>query len=172
MKMKMKDILLYILLTLIIGQISSISTHASSIGDNAPLFSLRDIHGRAWPLDDLKGKVVFINFWATWCTPCRKELPMLNELQKKSKDVVVLAVNIDKKRSNVESFLKGYSLNIPILLDPDGRVVASYGARAMPASFILDRDGKVRFVHYGFNEKKDPMLWENELREILNGGRG
>ena len=170
MKMKTKDILLYILLTLIIGQISSISTHASSIGDNAPLFSLRDIYGRAWPLEDLKGKVVFINFWATWCTPCRKELPMLNELQKKSKDVVVLAVNIDKKRSNVESFLKGYSLNIPILLDPDSRVVANYGAWAMPTSFILDRDGRIRFIHFGFDKDRDPGLWEKEINEI-SGGR-
>lgn len=168
--MKTKDVLLYILLTLIIGQISSISTHASSIGDNAPLFSLRDISGRTWPLEDLNGKVVFINFWATWCTPCRKELPMLNDLQKKRKDVVVLAVNIDKKRSNVESFLKRYPLDIPVLLDPDGRVVANYGARAMPASFILDRDSRVRFIHFGFDEDKDPGLWEKEINEI-SGGR-
>ena len=168
--MRTKGILLYILLTLILGHISSMRVHACSIGDNAPGFSLKDISGRDWSLEDLKGKAVFINFWGTWCQPCKKELPALNELQRKNKEVVIIAINIDKSRETADTFLKKISLDqLTILLDPMTKVVSSFGARAMPTSYILNREGKVRFIHYGFDEKKDPLLWEAELKELLNG---
>lgn len=173
-KMKPRNIFLYIMLSFIIWHVlMPANVFALSIGEKAPLFSLKDISGREWSLKDLKGKVVFINFWGSWCHPCKKELPALNELQKKNKDVVVLAVNIDKSSATVDTFLKKHPLDqLTILLDSESKVISSFGARAMPTSFILDGYGKVRFVHYGFNEKNDPMLWENELREILNGGQG
>lgn len=168
--MKTKDILFRLLLALFVWQISSTSVLACSVGDDAPGFSLKDISGRDWSLEDLKGKVVFINFWGTWCQPCKKELPALNELQRKNKEVVIIAINIDKTRESADTFLKKISLDqLTILLDPGTKVVSSFGARAMPTSYILDREGKVRFIHYGFNEKKDPLLWETELRELLNG---
>ena len=170
--MKTKNILLYILLTLVIWHISSLNVLACSIGDDAPGFSLKDISGRDWSLGDLKGKAVFINFWGSWCQPCRKELPMLNELQKKNKEVVIIAVNIDKSRGSADTFLRKISLDqLTILLDPGTKVVSSFGARAMPTSYILDRGGKVRFIHYGFNEGKDPLLWETEIKELLNGDK-
>ncbi|HKZ71652.1 MAG TPA: TlpA disulfide reductase family protein [Nitrospirota bacterium] len=168
--MKTKDILFRLLLALFVWQISSTSVLACSVGDDAPGFSLKDISGKDWSLEDLKGKVVFINFWGTWCQPCKKELPALNELQRKNKEVVIIAINIDKTRESADTFLKKISLDqLTILLDPGTKVVSSFGARAMPTSYILDREGKVRFIHYGFNEKKDPLLWETELRELLNG---
>ncbi len=168
--MKTKDIILYLLIALFVWQISSTSVLACSIGDDAPGFSLKDISGKDWSLEDLKGKAVFINFWGSWCQPCRKELPALNELQRKNKEVVIIAINIDKSREKADNFLKKISLDqLTILLDPGTKVISSFGARAMPTSYILDREGKVRFIHYGFNEKKDPLLWETELKELLNG---
>ena len=168
--MKVRRISLCILLTLIIWHIASVRVFSCSIGDDAPVFSLKDISGRDWSLEDMKGKAVFINFWGSWCQPCRKELPALNELQKKNKEVVIIAINIDKARESADAFLKKISLDqLTILLDPGTKVVSSFGARAMPTSYILDREGKVRFIHYGFNERKDPLLWETELKELLNG---
>ena len=168
--MKTKDILFRLLLALTVWHISSMSVHACSIGDDAPGFSLKDISGREWALEALKGKAVFINFWGTWCQPCKKELPALNELQRKNKEVVIIAINIDKRRETADAFLKKISLDqLTVLLDPGTKVVSSFGARAMPTSYLLDREGKVRFIHYGFNEKKDPLLWELELKELLNG---
>ena len=170
--MKTKAILLRLLMALIMWHISSLSVLACSIGDDAPEFSLKDISGKEWSLEDLKGKAVFINFWGTWCQPCRKELPMLNELQKNNKEVVIIAINIDKSRSMTDAFLKKIPLDqLTILLDPGTEVVSSFGARAMPTSYLLDREGKVRFIHYGFNEKKDPLLWEAELKELLHGDK-
>lgn len=172
MKMKVKTIILYLPLILFMGHLSSESVLACSIGDDAPGFSLKDISGKEWSLEDMKGKSVFINFWGTWCQPCRKELPALNELQRKNKDVVVIAINLDKTRETVDTFLKKIPLDqLTILLDPGTKVVSSFGARAMPTSYLLDREGKVRYVHYGFNEKKDPLLWEAELKELLNGDK-
>lgn len=168
--MKAKKIILHLMLALIIWLLPSMSVLACSIGDDAPGFSLKDISGKEWSLEDLKGKAVFINFWGTWCQPCRKELPMLNELQKRNKEVVIIAINIDKGRSTADAFLKKIPLDqLTILLDPGTEVVSSFGARAMPTSYLLDREGKVRFIHYGFNEKKDPLLWETELKELLHG---
>ena len=168
--MKTKAILLRLLMALIMWHISSLSVLACSIGDDAPAFSLKDLSGRELSLDDLKGKAVFINFWGSWCAPCRKELPALNELQRKNKEVAIVTINIDKKRAAADAFLKKVPLDqLTILLDPETRVISSFGARAMPTSYLLDREGKVRFIHYGFNEKKDPLLWETELKELLNG---
>ncbi len=97
---------------------------------------------------------------------------MLNELRKNNKEVVIIAINIDKSRSMTDAFLKKIPLDqLTILLDPGTEVVSSFGARAMPTSYLLDREGKVRFIHYGFNEKKDPLLWEAELKELLHGDK-
>lgn len=170
--MKGLRIFLYITLSFIIWHIlMPEDASALSIGEKPPAFSLNDMSGREWSLKDLKGRVVFINFWATWCQPCRKEIPALNELQKKNRGVLVLAINIDRKSSQVDEFLKRYSIDrLTVLLDPEGKTASSYAARAMPSSFILDKDGKARFVHYGFDERRDPVLWENEIKELLNGG--
>ena len=142
------------------------------INDEAPDFTLADLHGKQVSLGSLKGKVVFINFWANWCPPCKKEFPELNKLTKsyKDSDMVLLAINIDKNRANVDEFLGKLPEppfnKMTVLLDPQYAVVSSYGARAMPTSFIIDREGTIRYVHLGFNET-DPGKWVTEMDTIL-----
>lgn len=143
----------------------------ASINDKSPDFSLQDIKGNKAALANLKGKVVYINFWASWCPPCKEEFPELNKLAEKYKDsdFIILAVNVDKVKSNMDDFLSKMPLpskNMIILVDPKASVVSSYNARAMPTSFIVDKEGVIRYMHLGFNEK-DPEKWVKEIESIL-----
>jgi len=146
--------------------------HAAWINDRAPEFTLPDMTGASISLPDMKGKVVLIDFWATWCQPCKKEFPELNRLADKHKDAdfVILAINLDKKKENAAEFLDRLGLtlskNMVVLFDPGSAVVSSYAARAMPTSYILDKTGVIRNVHLGFNEA-DPARWVAEIEPLL-----
>ena len=96
-------------------------------------------------LKDLQGKVVFLNFWATWCGPCRDEMPSMEALytQYKDKGLEIIAVNVRESSKEVLAFMNEYSLSFPAVLDSDGRVSNSYGIQAIPTSFIIDREGKI-----------------------------
>ena len=143
----------------------------AALNEKAPDFTLKDLSGRAVNLKDFEGKVVFIDFWASWCTPCRVELPEISRFisQYKPDEAVVLAISIDKKRSNVAQFLENIpalSKNLHILLDPDSKVVSSYQVRAMPTSFVIDKTGVIRHIHFGYKES-DPKLWIEEFNGLL-----
>ena len=143
-------------------------TYAVSVDEPAPFFKLEGADKNTYQLNDFKDKIVFINFWASWCTPCRKELPMLDQLQDKFENLIVLAINIDSERENANQFLNEYKINSLVLYDPNTEVVSNYGAVAMPSSYILDQNGIVRYKHYGFNAKKDPIKWSQEVSSLLH----
>lgn len=107
-------------------------------------FTLTDLDGRQWTLRDLRGKVVLVNFWATWCPPCRKEMPDLNALYKefKGKGFVVLAIS-DEKPATVRSFLAKHKVKYPILIDPGDKVHKEFAVDGIPKSYLYDRDGKL-----------------------------
>lgn len=107
-------------------------------------FSLTDLKGQQWTLSSLKGKVVLVNFWATWCPPCRKEMPDLNALYNRFKDqgFVILALS-DEERSVVEKYLGEHPVDYPVLLDPGRTVNTAYKIEGIPKSFIYDRTGKM-----------------------------
>lgn len=109
----------------------------------APTFSLKNLKGDEVNLENLKGKIVFVNFWATWCPPCRDEMPSMEKLYTKfkDKDFIMLAVNLREKPKKVRSFKEEYGLSFTILLDTDGSVSKRYGVRAIPATFLIDREG-------------------------------
>ena len=115
-------------------------------GEIAPDFTLKDLNGVEKSLKEFRGKVVLLNFWATWCSPCRIEIPSMVELYKRYKDkgLEIIGVNLDKLgRSGVEQFSKEYNISFPVLLDPAGKVGTNYGIVALPTTFILDREGKI-----------------------------
>jgi peroxiredoxin len=107
-------------------------------------FTLRDIDGKNWTLHDLRGKVVAVNFWATWCPPCRKEMPDLDTLYKRFKDqgFVVLAIS-DEDISKVRPFIAAHDFTYPILLDPGGSVHKLYVVEGIPQTFVYDREGRL-----------------------------
>ncbi len=107
-------------------------------------FTLTDLQGKTWNLRDLKGKVVLVNFWATWCPPCRKEMPDLEDLyvKFKDKDFVVLAIS-DEEAAKVTPFLAERNITYPVMLDPGRKVNDLFQIEGIPKSFVYDRDGKL-----------------------------
>lgn len=115
----------------------------------APTFSLKDQYGITHNLEDYKGKVVFLNFWATWCPPCRKEMPEIEEIYKEygenKKDVIFLGIN-SEKRENVEKFLKENNYTFPTVFEEGEKITSQYFISAFPTSFVIDKNGNV----YGY----------------------
>ena len=129
---------------------------APEIGHPAPDFILSDIEGNPFRLSDLRGKVVFINFWATWCPPCRAEMPEIEAVYQeyKDKDVVVVGVDILETRDEVTQFVQQGGYSWTFVLDTTGQVSASYKITAIPASFFLDTEGIIRAVTIGAMTKR------------------
>lgn len=123
------------------------------------------------PLLDLtrfRGQVVVLDFWASWCAPCRRSIPWLNEMQAKYRDrgLVVIGVNVDQERGDAERFLVDTPSHFMIVYDAGGQLPKQYGIEAMPSSFIFDRTGKLATKHVGFqNARRDE--YEQELRALL-----
>ena len=120
---------------------------------------------------DLKayqGKVVYLDFWASWCTPCRKSFPWMSELQQKYKDdLVVIGVNLDQEKELADAFVQETSPEFKIIYDPEGKLATEYQVAAMPSAFILGRDGKIVIKHLGFHTKKIPT-YESEIQQLIN----
>jgi thiol-disulfide isomerase/thioredoxin len=136
-------------------------------GKAAPEISATDASGKTVKLSDFKGKVVLLDVWASWCAPCLKELPKLNELAGKmsGKDVVILAVNIDEQKTNAERFLQKLgTIKLQVLYDQKQNAPKAMKLDAMPSSIIVDKAGMVRHVHRGF-ESGD----EAKMEEIIAG---
>ena len=109
----------------------------------APDFTLEDLSGKRWSLKDSKGKVVFLNYWATWCVPCREEMPQMEKLNRefKREGLEIVAVNFREDKQTVKKFVEELGLTFKILLDSDGAVSNEYGAWALPVSYFVDRKG-------------------------------
>ena len=120
-------------------------------GGAAPPLALEDLQGRTHRLADYRGRVVLVNFWATWCEPCREEMPSMEKLRASlaGRPFEILAVNLAEPRSRIEKFLDLMPLGFPILLDRDGSTARAWRARLLPASFLVGRDGRIRYVAYG-----------------------
>lgn len=126
---------------------------ALQIGDAAPEFSRPRISDNALvALSDYRGKVVYVDFWAAWCEPCRQSMPALNGLRNSFREdgFEVLAVNLDLNRDWAERFLRQHPVDYPVVLDPEGEVPVKYGVEKMPSGFFVDRKGRIREIHQGF----------------------
>jgi len=126
--------------------------NAVRVGSTAPDFTLQDLQGKAMRLADFQGKVVFLNFWATWCPPCRTEMPsmdMLNEVFKTT-DFVMLAVNVEQEgRDTVPSFLERSPHSFTVLLDLEAKVQNAYGVYRFPETFLIDKQGRIARHYIG-----------------------
>ena len=135
---------------------------APKIGELAPQFALRDTDGEVRELSDYRGQVVWINFWATWCGPCRRELPDIQRVAAEfgDDDLVVLAVNEEESAGQALAFWEEVGLDLPLLLDSDGAVGRQYRLFGLPNNFFIDRAGVLRGFQLGF-------LTESQMRDQL-----
>ena len=136
----------------------------------APDFELKDIHGQPISLEQFKGKPILLNFWATWCGPCREELPSMqrmHEASKKSGEFHVVAISIDRSNmKKVSRYAENLNLTFPILLDPDRETRKAYFIRGLPTSYLIDADGKLRGFVSGARNWDNPASLK--LMQSLN----
>lgn len=132
---------------------------AIEAGQAAPAFSLPKLGGGALALGDLKGQVVYLDFWASWCGPCRQSFPWMNEMQAKygAKGLKVVGVNLDAKTADAEKFLSQVPAQFAVAFDAKGETPGKYAVQGMPTSMLIGADGRVLQVHSGFraDERKD-----------------
>lgn len=133
-----------------------------------PDFKLATVTGNIVPTN-LSGKVVYIDFWASWCKPCKKSFPWLNQIQSKykNKGFKVLAINLDKDKALADKFLSQIPVNFTIAYDPDGKSAESFQVQGMPSSYLIDRTGHLRARHIGFRENDKAEL-EQAVVKLLN----
>jgi thiol-disulfide isomerase/thioredoxin len=140
----------------------------------AILFMSMPTHAEQWiskfDLAQYKNKVVYLDFWASWCGPCRKSFPWLNDIQAKYKNqgLVVIGVNLDTELDQAKKFLKDVPANFRVYSDPDGKLAEKYKLVGMPSSFVIDGKGKVRHRHVGF-KKSNIDEYEKSIVSLLNG---
>ncbi len=154
---------------IVLSFILSLNTLSANTPDNkkAPDFALKTLDGKTVKLSDYKGKIVIIDFWATWCPPCRKGIPDLIDLQKNySKDLVIVGISLDQERTikDLKPFIENYGINYPVVLG-DEKVVKDYGGiNAIPTSFIVDRKGFIVDSHVGLVPK---TVYEDKIKKLL-----
>jgi len=146
----------------------SVTGNTSTVSGAAPDLPLSTDQGKL-KLSELRGQVIYLDFWASWCTPCRKSFPWMNQLQKKyaSKGLRIVAVNVDSDIKLAREFLAENSVEFTIAFDPEGKVASAYDVRAMPSSYLIDRQGNIHSSHVGFREK-DTGAMEAQIKKLLD----
>lgn len=160
---------------LALALLTAVPVGAAGVGQRAPEFTLPDWQGRSTTLADGGGRVTIVDFWASWCTPCAPMLPALDGLARGYGGLVrLLAVDLDQSRTKAEAFLRD---NLPspspfttILTDPAAGVLARYGAEGMPAVFVVDAEGTIRFAGAGYSPEHTRDL-EEVVRGLVPGSR-
>jgi thiol-disulfide isomerase/thioredoxin len=119
--------------------------------------------------EELKGRVILLDFWASWCGPCKNSFPVMEELTNKftGQGLTVIAVSVDEKRENVELFLKSAKVSFTVVRDAQRKLVTAADIRSMPTSFLIDRSGKIRFIHAGFDRDKTTREYVKEIEQLL-----
>ena len=164
---RMKTLLGGLAVALLVASTAS----ALTPGDAPPAIDMPDQAGKKVDLNELKGKVVLVDFWASWCGPCKQEMPVLEELHKKyaKQGLVIVGVNIDNNAKKMNNFLRGTPVTFRIVQDRKLAVAAKYEPETMPSSYFIARDGKIRYVHEGFR-KKDAEELEERIKGLLAEG--
>jgi thiol-disulfide isomerase/thioredoxin len=138
-----------------------------SVGKPAPAFSLPGLDSDdSVSIDALRGKVVFVDFWASWCLPCRQLMPRIAELKARYPELEVVAISVDANRDKAITFLRAVEPSLRAVRDGDHKVADAYGVERMPSSFLIDREGKLRFRHDGYAPDDMEMI-EQRVRVLL-----
>ena len=177
---KMPKVILPVILTLVLlvtscsagpeppdGKSPTASVEGTQVGNLAPDFQLQNLDGQAVSLGNLRNKPVLINFWATWCPPCRSEMPYIQEIYEEwsGKGLVVLTINMGEKPPQVEEFLESQNLSLPVLLDTGKNVAQKYNVQFIPTTFFIDEDGVIQEKIIGAFPNKAAI--EKSLSKII-----
>lgn len=159
----MKHIISFIILTSML-----LSQNSFAAFNQAPDINLPGMNVNV-QLESLKGKVVYLDFWASWCEPCKKSFPWMHAIKQRYADqgFEIVAVNLDKDRNLADQFLKEMDVNFKVAFDESGASASEYKLRGMPSSYLIGRDGKVYASHVGFREKDKAQL-EQAILNLLN----
>jgi len=135
-------------------------TGAAADARPAPAFSLKTRSGGVVASDSLRGKVVLVDFWASWCAPCQRSFPWMGEIAQRyaPRGLVVVAINLDRDRDLADDFLAHHPATFAIAYDPGGKVADAFHVKGMPSTFLIDRDGKLLHDHIGFDTRKAGQL--------------
>ena len=139
---------------------ASSSAQGADVGAPAPAFTLPSANGKYESSGVLKGQVVLVDFWASWCAPCRESFPFLNRMHKlyAAEGLHIFGVNVDEKRADATRFLGKIPAQFSVLYDAGGEAPKAYDLKVMPSSYLIGRDGKIRLVHQGFRAKDQAAL--------------
>jgi peroxiredoxin len=145
-----------------------VSSLVSASTTVAPSFTLPSRSGDTVSLEQLHGKVVMLNFWASWCGPCRTEMPLLEQMHKRysSLGFTLLGVNVEANTADAERWLKDTPVSFPVLFDRDSKVSKLYNVSAMPSTVFIDRKGNIRYLHKGY-KPGDESEYLNQVRALL-----
>jgi thiol-disulfide isomerase/thioredoxin len=142
-------------------------------GRAAPPLQAPDLQGRIWRLADLRGRVVLLNFWATWCPPCRAEMPSLQQLSElySPQQLQVLALNVGEGPRRITQYLQSVGLSLTVLLDPQSEAARQWGASALPTTYLIDTEGRPRLRVRGEVDwtSREALAWIDALRSGMRG---
>lgn len=146
----------------------SAAPRAAGVGEPAPPFSLVTASGETIALSSLRGRVVYVDFWASWCGPCRYSFPWMNEMQQRygERGLSIVAVNVDRQRADATRFLTAHPARFTVVYDDQGATPESFGVKAMPSSYLVDPQGKIVDVEFGFTDDRARAL-ENRIRALV-----
>ena len=146
----------------------AVAAYGAAPGNVAPSFSLPTARGDSVSLDPLRGRVVYVDFWASWCGPCRRSFPWMNAMQARygNEGLTIVGINVDKRRQDAERFLSDTPASFTIVYDPQGKTPAAYDVKGMPSSYLIDRSGKIVAVEEGFHDERKDEL-ETRIRALL-----
>lgn len=142
------------------------SAQSPQLGEPAPDFQFQTPEGQATSLSDLRGKAVLVNFWATWCGPCRMEMPFIQQVYNEwqERGLVVLAINLGEGSDKVTSFVESYNISFPVLLDTNQEVARGYNIQYIPTTFFIDRDGIIQDMKIGAFQSREEI--ESSLSKL------
>ena len=148
--------------------LSAMQALAVAVQDSAPDFTLKSLQGSNLRLNEYRGQVVLLNFWASWCGPCRQEMPLLDRIHQRYQEAgfAVISVNVEGDEVPARALAKETGVTFPVLIDTDQRVSELYDLEAMPSSVLIDRDGVVRYIHRGY-QPGDESLYLKVVKQLI-----
>ena len=165
----MRELLVTLLVAVLAAVLAAAPAFAARMGEQAPAFALATAAGDTVDLARLRGRVVYVDFWASWCTPCKRSFPWMNELELRYHDsgLTIVAINVDKRREDALRFLRDVPARFTVVFDAEGKTPAAFDVKGMPSSYLIDREGRVAAVEEGFHDERTTVI-EQRIRALLD----